>query len=287
MNRFPITEKYSSTNILYILRFFVVFAIIFLFGCSLLEDKQDKEADWSAKKFYKEAKAALDRENYDKAIKLYEKLEARYPFGLYAAQAQLDIAYAYYKFQEPDSAIAAADRFIKLHPRNPHVDYAYYLKGLVNYNRGIGFLGRFIPTDTSQRDPGPANDAYRDFSELTKRFPQSRYFEEAKQRMVALQNNLAMYEIHVARYYFKKSAYVATLNRANGVIEKYQRTEAVPLALKIMEQAYTELGMNDLARDTARVYAFNYGEGTPTPEEQALKNRSFTEKVWDFIGLDK
>ena len=204
MSRFPITEKYRPPNIHYILRFFVVFSVLFLIGCSLLEDKQDKEAGWSAKKFYEEAKAVLDRGNYDKAIKLYEKLEARYPFGLYAAQAQLDIAYAYYKFEEPDSAIAAADRFIKLHPRNPHVDYAYYLKGLVNYNRGIGFLGRFIPTDTSQRDPGPANDAYRDFSELTKRFSQSRYFEEAKQRMVALKNNLAMYEIHVARYYFKK-----------------------------------------------------------------------------------
>jgi len=286
MKRFPITEKSSLTNIQYILRLFVVFAVIFLFGCSALEDKQDKEADWSAKKFYDEAKAALDKENYEKAIKLYEKLEARYPFGLYAAQAQLDIAYAYYKFQEPDSAIAAIERFIKLHPQNPHIDYAYYLKGLVNYNRGIGFIGRFIPTDTTQRDPGPANEAYRDFSELTKRFPQSRYFEEAKQRMIALQNNLAMYEIHVARYYFKMGAYVATINRANGVLEKYQRTEAIPLALKIMEQAYTNLGMTDLARDAARVYAFNYNEDAPTPEDKALKNRSTAQKIWDFIGLD-
>lgn len=268
-------------------RMFIVVTVMFLYSCSTTPDDEDEEANWSAKQFYEEAKAALDKGNYEKAIKLYEKLEARYPFGTYAAQAQLDIAYAYYKYQEPDSAIAAAERFIKLHPRNPHIDYAYYLKGLVNYTRGIGFLERYLPTDSSQRDPGPAQDAYRDFSELIKKFPESRYVEDAKQRMVGLRNNLAMHEIHVARYYMKRGAYVAAANRATYVVEKYQRTPAVPLALKMMEQAYTKLGMNDLARDAARVYALNYGEGAITPEQAALKNRSFGQKAWDFIGLDK
>jgi outer membrane protein assembly factor BamD len=226
----------------------------------------------------------MDAGSYEKAIKLYEALQSRYPFGEDSAQTELDIAYAYFKNNDPDSAIAAADRFIKMNPRSPGVDYAYYLKGLVNYNRGIGFVDRFLPTDTSQRDTGTARDALKNFEELIRLFPNSKYVPDARLRMIALKNNLAMYEIHVARYYIKRRAYVAAVNRASTVIENYQRTPAVPYALQVLQEAYTELNMLDLAADATRVYELNYPNGPPVPEHV---NSTMSHKVWDFIGLEK
>ena len=255
-----------------------------LFSSDSSSSDEDEYVNWTAEKFRTEAKAAVDAGNYDKGIKLYEALESRYPFGEDSAQTQLDIAYAYFKNNDPDSAIAAADRFIKMNPRSPGVDYAYYLKGLVNYNRGIGFIDRFLPTDTSQRDPGTARDALNNFEELIRRFPQSRYVPDARLRMIALKNNLAMYEVHVARYYMKRKAYVAAVGRASTVIEKYQRTTAVPYALLVLQEAYTKLDMLDLARDTTRVYELNYPNGPPVPEHESS---TISHKIWDFIGLEK
>jgi outer membrane protein assembly factor BamD len=250
------------------------------------EEATDEYADWTAEQFYTEAKQALTEKRYEKAVKLYEKLEARYPFGKYATQAQLDIAYAYYKNDEPDSAIAAADRFIKLNPTHPNVDYAYYIKGLVNYNRGIGFIDRFLPTDSSQRDPGSALDAYKDFEELLRRFPNSRYADDARQRIVSLRNNLAMYEVHVADFYMRREAYLAAARRCAEVIRKYERTQAVPVALQIIERAYRKLEMNDLADDAARVYALNYANGVPGPAKELVESTAM-ERLWHFIGLEK
>jgi outer membrane protein assembly factor BamD len=255
-----------------------------LFSSDSSSSEEDEYADWTAEKFSIQAKAAVDAGNYEKAIKLYEALESRYPFGEESAQTQLDIAYAYFKNNDPDSAIAAADRFIKMNPRNPAVDYAYYLKGLVNYNRGIGFIDRFLPTDTSQRDPGTARDALKNFEELIRRFPQSKYVPDARQRIIALKNNLAMYEVHVARYYMKRKAYVAAVDRASTVIEKYQRTTAVPFALQVLQEAYTKLEMVDLAQDATRVYQLNYPNGPPVPEHVST---TLAHKVWDFIGLEE
>lgn len=263
-------------------------------GCAVLDffgkgkdEPTDEYADWTAEQFYSEAKQAVADGRYDKAVKLYEKLEARYPFGKYAKQAQIDVAYAYYKNDEWDSAIAALDRFIKLNPTEPHVDYAYYLKGLVNYNRGISFIDRFLPTDSSQRDPGSALDAYKDFEELLNRFPDSKYGDDARQRIVSLRNNLAMYEMHVADFYMRREAYVAAARRCAEVIRKYQRTQAVPLALQTMEQAYRKLEMNDLADAAARVYALNYAQGVPGPAKDLVYDESAMEKIWHFIGLEK
>lgn len=260
-------------------------------GCETLKsltsgdsDTVDEYADWNAEKFRGQAKTALDSGNYDKAIKLYEALESRYPFGDESAQTQLDIAYAYFKNGDSEAAIAAADRFIKINPRSSSVDYAHYLKGLVNYNRGIGFIDRFLPTDTSQRDPGTARDAYDNFAELIRRFPNSKYVADAQQRMIALKDNLAMHEVHVARFYMKRKAYVAAINRASTVIDKYQRTPAVPFALQIMQDAYTQLDLPDLAKDTTRIYELNYPNGPPVPEH---KDSTFSHKIWDFIGLEK
>lgn len=255
-----------------------------LFSSDSSSSDEDEYADWTAEKFRSQAKAAVDAGSYEKAIKLYEALESRYPFGEDSAQTELDIAYAYFKNNDPDSAIAAADRFIKMNPRSPGVDYAYYLKGLVNYNRGIGFIDRFLPTDTSQRDPGTARDALNNFEELIRLFPQSKYVPDARLRMIALKNNLAMYEVHVARYYMKRKAYVAAVGRASTVIEKYQRTTAVPYALLVLQEAYTKLDMLDLARDTTRVYELNYPNGPPVPEHESS---TISHKIWDFIGLEK
>lgn len=270
---------------------FICCLALSLQGCETLSsltsgdsDTVDEYVDWTSEKFRTEAKAAVDGGNYEKAIKLYEALESRYPFGESSAQTQLDVAYAYYKNGDPEGAIAAADRFIKINPRNQGVDYAYYLKGLVNYNRGIGFLDRFLPTDTSQRDPGNARDAYNNFAELIRRYPGSKYVADARLRMIALKNNMAMYEVHVARYYMKRKAYVAAANRASYVIEKFQRTPAVPYALQVMQEAYTQLDMKDLANDVTRVYEQNYPDGPPVPEQ---KNSTFSHQVWDFIGLEK
>ncbi|PPD39846.1 MAG: outer membrane protein assembly factor BamD [Methylobacter sp.] len=276
---------------LILIKFFIIFSLgLSLQGCGVFGDSADEAnpeneyAGWNTEKFRTEAQKMVDAGNYEKAIKLYEALESRYPFGESSAQTQLDIAYAYFKNAEPESAIAAADRFIKMNPRNPHVDYAYYLKGLVNYNRDIGFIDRFLPTDTSQRDPGSAREAYRNFEELIRRYPGSRYLADARLRMIALKNNLAMHDVHVARYYMKRKAYIAAANRASGVVENYQRTPAVPYALQVLMEAYTELGMKELANDTKRVYEQNYPDGPPVPE---FKNMTFSHRLWDFIGFDK
>lgn len=256
-------------------------------GCAWLGKEADVTTDWSAAEIYTEASKELDSANYKRALELFEKIETRYPFGRYAMQAQLDTAYAHYKAEEPDEAIAAADRFIKLYPQNPFVDYAYYLKGIVNYNRSVGFLDRYIPTDPSQRDPGSALDSFNDFAVLVQRFPDSKYTPDARQRMVYLRSNLAKYEIHVARYYMKRGAYIAAANRANYVIEHFQRTSAVKEALEVLIDAYEALGEEELARTAERVLAMNleagrFVEDTKSPDEVGLAR-----KIWDYLELDK
>ena len=259
---------------------------LLLNGCSFFKEK-DETKGWSQHKLYSEASSELASGGYEKAIEYYEKLESRYPFGKYAHQAQLDVAYAYYKADEPESALAAADRFIKFHPGHPAVAYAYYLRGLTNFNRSLGFLARFTPTDNSQRDPGAALDSYKDFEHVVKNFPNSDYAEDARQRMLYLRNNLARYEVHVARYYIKRGAYVAAAQRASYVVENYQRTPAVKDALEVMIDAYTRLGMKDLAADAQRVLALNKQSGAIIPDPQKLQEKSWGRKLWDYSGLDK
>jgi outer membrane protein assembly factor BamD len=258
-----------------------------LAGCGVFGKEIDLTENWSAAKLYAEASSELDSSNYARAIEYYEKLEARYPFGRYAMQSQLDIAYAHYRADEPEAAIAAADRFIKLYPQNPYVDYAYYLKGLVNYNRSVGFLDRYIPIDASQRDPGSALDAFVDFSVLVERFPDSRYAEDARQRMLYLRNNLAKHEVNVARYYMRRGAYLAAANRANYVIERFQRTSAVESALEVLIDAYTALGKRELAADAKRVLDLNREAGRFISDEPEPGEVSLARKVWDYLSLDE
>lgn len=280
-------------NRLSIKKAFLILMLASLAACSTMDlvtpiDTPDKTANWSAADFYDEAKKSLDDENYINAIELYEGLESRYPFGQYAQQAQIDLAFAYYKNDEPESAIATANRFIRIHPRHKNVDYLYYLKGLINFNRGIGFLERYLPTDKSQRDPGAAIESLDDFATLIRRFPNSQYVADSKQRIIALKSNLALHELNVANYYMKRKAYVAAINRAKNIIEQYQNTTAVPRALLLMVDAYQHINMNDLAADAQRVYDLNYPNGTPPLENPKYAHEKTTsEKIWEFLELDK
>lgn len=238
----------------------IIILFLGLSGCGWFGggDKKDETAGWDAERLYAEARGALDAGYYDRAVEYYEKLEARYPFGTYGQQALLDLAYAYYKSNEMDASVNTADRFIKLYPRNDAVAYALYIRGLANFNRGKGLTQRFLPIDLSQRDTGGNMQAFQDFSELVRRFPDSRYVEDAKQRMTYLRNLLAKHEVHVANYYMRREAYVAAVNRARNVVESYPRTPAIPAALAIMAKGYKILEMPDLAADAARVLELNY-----------------------------
>ena len=237
---------------------FALATALLLGGCGLLPEVKDETANWSAQKLYSTAKDELNEGNYERAVKLFESLESRYPFGRYAQQAQLEVAYAYYKDNEPISAIAACDLFIKLHPNHPNVDYAYYLKGLANFNDDLGLLGNLVEQDMSERDPKAACDAFLSFKELVTRFPDSKYAPDSVARMKYLVNALAGNEIHVAKYYLKREAWVAAANRAQEVVKTYPEAPAVEEALAIMVIAYDKLKLPELRDDAQRVLALNY-----------------------------
>lgn len=248
------------------LRLLLAALLLGLSACAANPDKEDDISKWSAEKLFKEAKMALEAEDYEVAIETYETLEAKYPFGKYAEQAQLDTAYAYFKFEEADTAIAAADRFIKLHPRHANVDYAYYLRGLASQSKKDDPMDVIAKQDHSMRDPSSTQKSYDYFIELVKKFPESRYAEDALLRMGHLRNELAMHEIHVAHYYVKRGAHVAAVNRAKYVVSNFPRTPASRLALGILAESYESLEMNDLAKDAKRVLLLNTKTDSDTRE---------------------
>ena len=249
-------------------------AALTLGGCGLLPEVKDETAGWSAQKLYAEAKDNLNDGNYERAVKLFETLESRYPFGRYAQQAQLEVAYAYYKDNEPISAIAACDRFIKLHPNHPNVDYAYYLKGLANFNEDLGLLGNLVDQDMSERDPRAARDAFLSFKELVTRFPDSKYAADSTARMKYLVNALASNEVHVAKYYLKRKAWVAAANRAKEVLKTYPDAPATEEALAIMVIAYDNLKLTELRDDAQRVLKLNF------PNSKYAKGVNLEGKAW-------
>ena len=256
-----------------------VAASFLLGGCGLLPTESDETAGWSAQKLYGEAKGAMGTGAWDKAIKYLEKLEARYPYGRFAQQAQLDISYAYWKSGERASAIAATDRFIKLYPNHANVDYAYYLKGLVNFNENTSLFSIIDSPDLTERDSKGTRDAFEAFKELTVRFPDSKYTEDAKARMRYLVNSLAQYEVHVARYYMKRGAFVAAANRAQFAVQNYPQAPALEEAVFIMVKAYDALGMTDLRDASDRVMRKNF------PQSRYLTGKSRRDvswwKLWD------
>lgn len=261
-----------NTSTLRLLAILTAFGFLFgpLLGCSSDDVKEDSYAKWSAKDFYVEAKNDLRLAEFEAAIKKLETLEARHPFSRYAKQAQLDVAYAYYKFDEPDSAISAVDRFIRLHPRNPHIDYAIYLKGLANFYRGIGLFENWFPRNVAEHDSKNLKNGLKDFQLLVKRYPESIYAPDAYLRSIFLYNKLAEAEIVAADYYLNRKAWIAAINRAQNVITHYQTSPARHRALDIMITGYDKLGMKELADDARKVKQLN-------PEIKALPKKKVDE----------
>lgn len=244
-----------------------------LSGCSSNAKKTQAETQtYTEAELYQQAANSMDSQLYTEAVATLRKLESQYPFGSFAQQAQLDIIYAYYNNSEPEAARAAADRFIRLHPNHPDVDYAYYMKGLASNTATMGLLDRFLPIDETSRDPGAARQSFNDFAQLMARFPQSKYVPDARQRMVALRNRLADYELHAANYYMKRKAYVAAINRARYVVENMQETPAVAEALAIIIEGNQHLGLKEPAQNALAVLKKNY------PDHPALN------KNGDFVG---
>lgn len=252
-------------------------ALCLIAGCSGLAE-QDQTAGWSAARLYSEAKDAQAESNWESAAKLLEKLEARFPYGRYAQQAQLELGYVYWKANEAGSALAACDRFIKLHPNHPAVDYVYYLKGLVNFNEDLGLLGFISSQDATERDPKAAREAFDSFKELATRFPESKYTPDAVKRMNYLVNALASLEVHVARYYIKRGAYVAAANRAQFAVKTYPQAPAIEEALFILVTAYDKLGMQELRDDTERVMKKNFPQSRYYTD--GLERKTAWWKLW-------
>ncbi|HXZ97657.1 MAG TPA: outer membrane protein assembly factor BamD [Burkholderiales bacterium] len=245
---------------------------LLLSACSMFA--KEEEPNLSANKLFSDAMENMSDGNYEEAIKKFETLEARYPYGRYAEQAQLEVAYAYYKQEDAASATAACDRFIKLHPTHPNVDYAYYLKGLANFNENLGLISRFGGQDMTERDPKQARESYNTFKELVTRFPNSKYAEDSAARARYLLNGLANFELQVALYYMKHKAYVAAVNRAQYIVTNYQQTPSTEQALMIMVKCYDALGMTQLRDDSLRVLKQNF------PNSQYLSESPQGGKSW-------
>ena len=231
-------------------------------GCALWPfGGHDKEADEDRKSseqmLYRSAQSSLRSGNYRDAITKLQKLEARFPFGRYAEQAQLELIYANFMSYQPEAARSAADRFIRLHPQHPNVDYAYYIKGLAEFNKDRGLLDRFAATDITKRDPTSSKQAFEDFADFLQRHPESEYAADARQRMIFLVNVLAKYEINVAKFYMRRGAYVAAANRARNVVEHYSQSQSVDDALAILIEANWRLGLPEAANDAVRILAIN------------------------------
>ena len=234
-------------------------------GCSWLgwgdeEQAEEDSAGLTEKDFYERIQTSLNASNWTVAISNLQLLESQFPFGKYAEQGQLELIYAQYKSGDYESSIASADRFIRLHPQHPNVDYAFYVKGLSEISQTGGFFDSFLPTDSSMRDIGDARGAFTTLTELLSRFPESPYAADARKRLVSLRNRLARAEIHVANYYFTRGAYLAAANRGRFVVENFQQSPAVPDGLAVMAQAYYLLEMKELADNSVEVLVANYPE---------------------------
>lgn len=248
-------------------------ALSMLAGCGMFGDKLNERKNWTVEDYYQNAKSDLDSGNYAGAIKLYEALEARYPFGRYAQQAQLDIAYAYYKENDSAQAVAATERFIKLHPNHPNLDYALYLKALAFFKPDLGLFGDLLNLDPSDRDPKALRESFEAFKDLVIRFPDGIYSADARARMAYLVNTLARHDVSVARYYMTRGAYLASVNRAQNVIQRYPQAPAIQDALEVSIEAYEKMGMPELANSSRRVLEKNF----PT---NALVSKSGSSKSW-------
>ncbi len=257
----------------------IALLLVLLAACSSTKEQETETLPVEA--LYSEAKASLDAGNYERAVRYYKRLTSRFPFGDFAEQAQLDLAYAQFKRSEYDDAISTVNRFIKTYPAHPKIDYAYYLRGLVNFERNRSYIDRLLPSQAGNRDLDSARLSFNDFGEMLRRYPGSSYAPDARQRMVFLRNDLAGHELTIARYYYRRGAFTASANRAKYIVENYQQAEQIPDALAMMAMSYEALGLPDLAADTKRVLELN------APDHPYLTgvdgdDSSFWNKLWPF-----
>ncbi len=269
--------RFAHSHSLRLLGLMLLALLLVTSGC-----RKDREFDdnRTASELYATAKQSLDNRSWARAIGAYKILQTRYPFGRYTEQSMLDLSYAYYKGREPQNALSTLNRFIRTYPTHPNVDYAFYLKGLVNYEENLGFLERLMPSRVRDRDQSAARDAFNDFSELIRRFPDSRYVADARQRMVYLRNNLAAYEVVVADYYMRRKAYVAAANRARYALENYPNTPESAEALVVLHKAYTKLSLPELADSAMTVLELNYPDNYYVQGRK--KKRSWVDRLWPF-----
>jgi len=263
--------------------FLALFLSLALNGCAIFGDPTeiDDTKGWQADRIYEEGEAKMRDRDYDKALRYFQILESRFPNTRYATQAQLEIIYVNYKKDDPVSCNAAADRFIKLHPNHPNVDYAYYLKGLATFNER-GILEKATAQQISDRDPKALKQSFAALKELTERYPKSRYYKDATQRMVYLVNTLSQHELHVARYYMKRQAYLAALNRAKYVLEYYPNSVSIEEALVISISAYDYMDLQDLKEDNIRVLKANYPQN-PMITGKITEDESVWWKFWESL----
>lgn len=263
-----------------------------LTGCSYIPwfgDDEDKEPeiseDISAQQLYQKAHGEMRSNRFEDAIASYSLLESRYPFGRYAQQAQLELAYLHYRQSDMDSAVFSADRFIKLNPQHPSIEYAHYIKGLALFNKGKTFLNIVFKRNPSDKDTAPLLASFEVFDSLINKFPDSEYADDAKQRMIYMRNELAEHELAVADFYMRRGAYVAAANRAQYVMQKYQGAPAMPQAVYMLELAYRQLGIEDLAVDANKVYAANYinSDGTLLDPKFATNEVSCASNTWQRV----
>ncbi|WP_227544562.1 outer membrane protein assembly factor BamD [Sapientia aquatica] len=255
----------------------IVVTVFGLSACGLLPEKSDETKTWSAARLYQEAQSDLANGSYESAIKNLEKLENRFPFGTYAQQAQMDIPYVYYKQGDQAQALAAIERFIKLHPNHDNLDYIFYLRGLVNFNDQINFFQALAHQDMTERDPKAAREAFDAFKALAVRFPNSKYTPDALLRMKYLVNTMAQYDLHVAKYYYRRGAYLAAANRSQSAIKEYPDAPAIEEALFVLYNSYDKMGLIELRDDAQRVFNKNFPNSKFT---QVATDDSHWWKIW-------
>lgn len=271
-----------STRLLWQVIVFPLMALV-LAACGATKPFDETEG-WSPARIYEEAKDEIDNANFERGIELLEKLESRYPYGRYAQQAQIDVAYAYYKSGDNIQALAATDRFIRLYPNHSSLDYVYYLRGLISFNEDKGLFSLFSGQDMSERDPKGTKAAFDAFKEVVTRFPDSKYYPDSKERLQYLVNALAQNELHVARYYYRRGAFLAAANRAQEVIKRFEQTPSIEEALFIAMRSYEKLDMTVLASDTARVAKVNFPDSPYW--DQDLPSKGNPDKKWWQIWME-
>jgi outer membrane protein assembly factor BamD len=253
-------------------------AAVLVAACGTTSEKIDPNSTKEVEKLYAEGKDELSSGGYDRAIKIFERVEGRAAGTLLAQQASLDLAYAQHRSGDRAAALATLDRFIKLHPSSPALDYALYLRGIVNFNDKLGILSALSKQDLSERDQQASRDAYQSFRQVVEQFPQSRYATDAKQRMDYIVNALAEYELHVSRYYFRRGAYVAAANRAQQVLLEFPQAPATEEALSLMATSYEQLGLDTLRADAQRVLEKNFPQSRYLGGSAAQAKKSW----WQF-----